>query len=238
MKRTVFAAACLSLASLAPTAVVSSAEVAPSSTRGAAQVRFGPLSQELQAARECLSAPGLRAARRDVFTCKTLSSVPPRMFYGPHVAVPRRGTVTGTTTAQWGAATALMGTLMAPAVIDRMKDFVKAQDVPWPNKSSSTARKNRRVRYNVYQIWFTRHSTGKKDAWKYGITKTSAGASRPRSQLSACNGHVVTVWQSCKWKWLRTKVVGWYRARAIEATYCARYVAKKGKRPVGMRRCL
>lgn len=237
MNRTVFAAACLSLASLVPSAVVGSAQVAPSSARGAAQVRFGPLSQELQA-RECLSGPGMRASRRDVFTCKSLSAAPPRFFYGPYVAVPRRGTVTGTTTARWGAATAAMGTLMAPAVIDRMKDFVQAQDVPWPNKNSATSRKNRRVRYNVYQIWFTRHSTGRKDAWKYGITKTAAGSSRPRSQISTCNGHVATIWQSCKWKWMRAKVVGWYRARAIEATYCARYVAKKGKRPVGMKRCV
>jgi len=243
MNRLSIAAACLLLASLSPVVGIEPASGgAPAEGEAVAQVRFGPLPRHLQRdARQCttMRTPHQRAVvQADVFMCKNLSSIPFPKFYGPRVAVPRVGIVPGTTTSGWGTATALMGSLMVPAAIDRMKDFVHANDVPWPRKDSSTAKKNRRVRYNVYQIWFTRHSTGKRDAWKYGITKTSLGSSRPASQISTCDGHEVTVWRTCKWKWMRTKVVGWYRARAIEATYCARYYARKGHRPVGMKKCL
>lgn len=236
MRRLVITVVCLLLSTcisvLTPTSASGKDPAAP------AEVRLPPIATKIEDRRLCVFLPGMRSPRSVDTRCGSLSAAPMRLFSGPATGVPRRGTVTGTTTGDWGLATAAMGSLLAPQVIDRMRTFVLENDGPWPNRKSPTAKKNRKVRYNLYQIWFRRHDNRKIDTWKYGITKTSLGPRRPKSQISACEGHRDSIWQSCKWKWMRTKIVGWFRARALETTYCIRYKARVGRRPVAMTRCV
>lgn len=72
----------------------------------------------------------------------------------------------------------------------------------------------------------------------YGITQSRLGKTRPESQIGTCNRDDAVRLKSCQWRWVRVHIRGWYRARGWEATYCARYVARKDHRPLGMKRCL
>ncbi|MCL2543703.1 MAG: hypothetical protein FWE71_14770 [Nocardioidaceae bacterium] len=167
----------------------------------------------------------------DLFACGggAIAVLPFGDFAGPRISIPlvAGGALIGLgyVGASWGKIEPRFGTRTKYVKETRMRQFVKKERVPWPNSSSKTARRHRNTRYDVYQIWYKDHETGRTLAWKYGITRI--GRRRPESQIGTCNGAEETVWESCDWKWVRQKVRGYFRARAIEATYAARFKAKR-----------
>ncbi|CUR57285.1 hypothetical protein NOCA240031 [metagenome] len=159
--------------------------------------------------------------------------------FGLSIGVPSVGTSPGLAGKRWGGiGGAVVGVTLSAVGVEAMKDYVRAHRVPWPNADSTTARKHRKTAYNLYQIWMTRKKTGNKDLFKYGITRLALGKGRPQSQIGTCNRNAAVVKDSCHWRWVRVHIAGWYRARGWEATYCARYVARKNHRPLGMKRCV
>jgi hypothetical protein len=111
-----------------------------------------------------------------------------------------------------------------------IENHARKLKVPWPR--TGTTRAADMSPHNVYQI-FARTKSGKVIVWRYGITKV--GASRPRSQLKACEAALGV---DCHWDWVRTDVKGWLKARRVEAGYATKYKSRFGKCPKGMRRCL
>lgn len=182
-----------------------------------------------------------RRIQTDIFACAgVVRDLPLGAFSGGRVRIPLVASsglaALGYIGVNWGRIEKRFGKRTRNVKETRMRAFVKSWDVPWPRKDSKTAKRHRRTRYSVYRIWYTDHRTARKLAWKYGITRK--GKARPESQLPTCNGHPDTVWLSCKWKWLRVRVKGYYRARAIEAAYAARFKARTGHCPIGMKSCI
>ncbi|WP_022882353.1 DNRLRE domain-containing protein [Gryllotalpicola ginsengisoli] len=86
--------------------------------------------------------------------------------------------------------------------------------------------------YNVYAL-FNPKEGGL--AWKYGITST--GASRPRSQLKACEKSPPTRGSVCRWTWVAQGILGYYNARVVESLYFFQFYLLYGRCPTGARYC-
>jgi len=193
-------------------------ETAGTAQPAEARCRFvggaGKLSSEI--AKGCGGAPGLVAGSR-------IGLLQPSAGRG-YVGRP------------YGSIKGVSGTVMSAATVAAVKSFLDAYDVPLPKADSRTARRHAKTRYNLYQIFYFDKKKDRVDAFKYGITRI--GQSRPQGQIKACQKHPRTHTDKCRWKWVRTKIKGWHRARRIEGAYCARYVAARGRRPYGMAKCL
>lgn len=111
-------------------------------------------------------------------------------------------------------------------VIERQ---ARANKVPWPSPKAKRAKDM--SPYGVYHM-YAATSRGYR-VYKFGITKR--GARRPEAQLARCRR---VMGAECFWLWTRTDVKGWLRARRVEAAYANKFVAKNGKCPPGMLRCL
>jgi hypothetical protein len=155
---------------------------------------------------------------------------------GGAIAVPRGSATPGALTRPFGSIARVGGTLTATVFVARAHHLAGTLDAPWPSRHSRTARRHAQTRYHVYQLYFRSKRTGNLDAYKYGITRV--GAQRPRGQVKMCEKDYRTRNNTCRYRWIRRNVVGFYRARVIETSYCVRYELKMARRPYGMQRCL
>lgn len=155
---------------------------------------------------------------------------------GGAVAVPRGSATAGALTRPFGTIAGVGGTLTGTVLIARAHRLAVSLRAPWPNKKSRTAERHAKTRYHVYQLYFVSKRTGKIDAYKYGITRV--GQQRPRGQVKRCERDHRTKSNTCRYRWIRRNVVGFYRARVIETSYCVRYELRMARRPYGMPRCL
>lgn len=118
----------------------------------------------------------------------------------------------------------------------RIQKMAKRYKVPWPSKTSWRATHDFEA-YGVYNL-YAKTPSGVR-VFKYGITKR--GATRPRSQLGACNRWAratIGPAASCSWAWTRQDVQGFLKARRIEAGHATKYKHRHGHCPPGMTRCL
>lgn len=112
-----------------------------------------------------------------------------------------------------------------------LRELIAMYDVPKPGRKEF--RKNHK--YKVYVIWLNMGKPKLSQVWKYGIT--SKGKKRPKSQVWKCEENRPEYY-TCTWRWLRTDIRGFYRARWWEATYFANYKRVFGNCPPGARRCI
>ncbi len=61
---------------------------------------------------------------------------------------------------------------------------------------------------------------------------------RPNKGRRNCQRDTRTREDSCKWKWVRKNIEGFCRARQIEAMYAGAYKKKRGRCPIGMKKCI
>lgn len=161
--------------------------------------------------------------------------------YGPRIGLPRPSSGAGYYGRPYGTIKAATGVTALAVVASEVRDLVVGYDVPWPKKTGKRAD----IPYRVYQVWFVgsknfkmKPGPGKKDSWKYGISMKRQGETRPKKGRRNCEADARTRAGSCTWKWVRTNVIGFYRARRIEAMYAANYKRKRDRCPIGMTKCI
>ncbi|MFJ9315159.1 hypothetical protein ACIRN4_13265 [Pimelobacter simplex] len=110
----------------------------------------------------------------------------------------------------------------------------RSNGVPWADTDNPTED------HNVYQIWGIRNN-GNTVLYKYGITKVSAGTTRPAGQLSNCRSYMQNTigdqTPSCTWAWVRRNTSNFMRARRVEAAYITEYKIRNGHCPPGALSC-
>lgn len=150
-------------------------------------------------------------------------------YAGSRIAAPNSGTswASGST---YGSIARATNPVSATKTMNAIERFARKWGVPWPK--TGTTRATDMSTHRVYQIYGPGERGGSR-LYKYGITKV--GKSRPQSQLAACRKKFGA---DCTFSWVRNDVDGWLRARKVEAGYAARYKARFGHCPPGMRRCL
>lgn len=114
----------------------------------------------------------------------------------------------------------------------QVREYCRSQRSPGGGGLDQRRARVRPQVQSVYQVWITgsskmkkRPGPGKVDAWKYGITKHSQGDRRRTDGKRSCERDSRTRRRSCRSKWVRQNIVGWARARVIEAMYASRYKA-------------
>jgi hypothetical protein len=116
---------------------------------------------------------------------------------------------------------------------------IKATKIPWPSYKAKSAKKYKKSRYAVYEI-FGEKKNGTVITWKYGITRQKDVNVRPRSQLGKCNAYFKKhkIAAKCDFTIL-IQVIGWFAARSEESSLTTLYAATHGgKCPPGMPKCV
>lgn len=164
--------------------------------------------------------------------------------YGVRVGLPARSSGAGYYGKPYGTIKGLTGVIAEAVSNAAVKSMADYYDVPWPRKPKDMTTDKQTKKYRVYQVWFVgskkfkkKPGPGKKDAWKYGISAHDQKQRRPKDGVRYCERDSRTRANSCQWKWVRQNIVGFYRARKIEAMYAGAYKKKRGRCPIGMTAC-